>query len=336
MISRSIAAIGQPIWDCIASSTDEALQQRGLERGSHAFVDGAELEALRSELGDSMLSESLGGSALNTIRAAARLGLEGYFVGLLGLDYLGQRVRQLLHDEGIQTPLELVAEHRTGVCVSIVNAAGERTMRTNLGAAAILSQEHLQGLSLPPHEWFILEGYLLGDGGRNQAALLSALERIAAGPSKIVVTLASEHIVSNRRAVLLDTILPQAYVVCGNEAEARALTGALDAESALDELSKIVPNAIVTCGDKGAWHQFAGLRFHVEAHGKEGAVVDSTGAGDIYLGAFIAGVSRGHHPHLAARGAALMASLVVRTHGAGLPEGARQLWETRLGSDKLD
>lgn len=47
------------------------------------------------------------------------------------------------------------------------------------------------------------------------------------------------------------------------------------------------------------------------------------------------GLERGSHAEAAARGAALMASLVVRTHGAGLPERARQLWETRLGSDKL-
>ena len=59
-------------------------------------------------------------------------------------------------------------------------------------------------------------------------------------------------------------------------------------------------------------------------------MVDTTGAGDVFAGAFLAGLLQGLSPLVAARGANRLASLVVAKRGALLPDSARAVWEREV------
>lgn len=78
---------------------------------------------------------SLGGSASNTIRAMARMGVRTGYVGKVGRDTTGDFFEQALVNLGIE-PHILRGNERSGRCVSLVSADGERTMCTFLGAGA--------------------------------------------------------------------------------------------------------------------------------------------------------------------------------------------------------
>ena len=86
----------------------------------------------------------------------------------------------------------------------------------------------------------------------------------------------------------------------------------------------IVPNAVVTDGPNGAYVRFGGAEYHVPAFPCK--PVDLTGAGDMFAGAFLYGVTHEVAPEKAARAANFLAMKVITQIGARLHHGARQFW----------
>jgi sugar/nucleoside kinase (ribokinase family) len=326
-----VAAIGQPLLDIIVPCDRSLLERHRFAPGSHEFLTGQEISTLLAQISDDSVHLFTGGSALNSVKSARMLGLDGAYYGLTGYDPAGARVRELLWGEKIVAPIQATKEHPTGVCVSLITPNGERTMRTNLGASALLSAKHLQGLSLHRHAWVVLEGYLLVSGEHNRSALFAALSALESARDKVVFCLASEYVASIERDVIFASVLPRTGLLIANEREACALTETSCATDALNLLEKHLPGVIITCGERGAWTFFGGERFFTPACTNDTAVVDTTGAGDVYLGAFLAGLSTGHSPRLAASGAARMAALVVSKHGSDLPRTAKDIWVEVMG-----
>ena len=82
------------------------------------------------------LTVELGGSGMNTARAAAKLGAKCAFMGLVGMDEDGFEVRERLEREGIQSCLYDSPDKATGRCTVLVTPDGERTLQTFLGASS--------------------------------------------------------------------------------------------------------------------------------------------------------------------------------------------------------
>ena len=101
-----------------------------------------------------------------------------------------------------------------------------------------------------------------------------------------------------------------------NEHEARSWAGCDDLETALTALKQVARQFAVTCGAKGAL-LFDGTDTHTVASFPVKAV-DTNGAGDMFAGAFLYGITRGLDFATAGRLASLSAATVVSDYGPRL------------------
>jgi sugar/nucleoside kinase (ribokinase family) len=109
-----------------------------------------------------------------------------------------------------------------------------------------------------------------------------------------------------------------------NATEAAAVANAADAESAFARLKTIVPNCVVTDGPNGAFIHWQGQDYHVPAY--PCTPKDLTGAGDMFAGAFLYGLTHGHDAATAARAANYLAMKVITQIGARLHHGVKDYW----------
>ncbi len=106
-----------------------------------------------------------------------------------------------------------------------------------------------------------------------------------------------------------------------------AVTQKDSSEEAFDAIQKMVPNSVVTDGPNGAYVRFAGTSAHVPACPCQPK--DLTGAGDMFAGAFLYGVTHGYSPEVAAKGANYLCMKVITQVGARLHHGAQDFWKQR-------
>ena len=122
--------------------------------------------------------------------------------------------------------------------------------------------------------------------------------------------------------------LAQTDLLFCNANEAKAVTGAGDAAAAFAQLKEIVPAAIVTDGANGAFVRYGWTEAHVPAFPCEPK--DLTGAGDMFAGAFLYGITHGVEPVKAAQAANFLAMKVITQIGARIYHGTRSFWDEAL------
>src|SRR5262249_12489044 len=110
-----------------------------------------------------------------------------------------------------------------------------------------------------------------------------------------------------------------------NEGEACAVTSTQSAEEAFNKLKGLVPSVVVTNGPYGAYLHHDGVEAHVPSFPSDPK--DLTGAGDMFAGAFLYGITHGVSPEKAARAAGYLSHKVISQVGARLHHGTRQFWE---------
>lgn len=125
-------------------------------------------------------------------------------------------------------------------------------------------------------------------------------------------------------------LLEAVDVLVANEHEAIAITGQADHERAMEELRGRVGWVIVTLGSRGALTaESDGQVVHVEA--RRVTAVDTTAAGDTFVGALAAARAEGQRPDQAVRFATAAAALSVQRAGASTSMPTRAEIDRSLG-----
>jgi sugar/nucleoside kinase (ribokinase family) len=88
---------------------------------------------------------------------------------------------------------------------------------------------------------------------------------------------------------------------------------------------------VVTDGPNGAFVRYGGVEAHVPSFACEPK--DLTGAGDMFAGAFLYGVTHGVAPAKAARAACFLAMKVITQVGARLHHGTKHFWDHAFAAD---
>jgi fructokinase len=304
------------------------------------LVDFLPAESGRRVREVSAWSPCIGGSLANVSVGLARLGARSGLVSVLGGDEFGHLLRERLAAEGVDVShLRQTNEARTGLVFISLDARGERSFtyfRTR-SAELLLGEQDVD-----PE--FLGRTRVLHWGSNSlhlpeaRVAVQRAIERVRE----------AGHIVScdpNLRLHawadpleakgVLERLLPLCTVVKLSEEEVPFITGAQEPLAALEFLRALgVALPVVTLGEKGAallWH---GEVVHIPAPPTR--VVDTTGAGDGFVAAFLYGLTRRYSDARALRGATrdsltelatfacVVGSRVVERLGAvaGLPRAA--------------
>jgi len=217
-----------------------------------------------------------GGSAANVAVAAVGAGARGRFVGQVGDDIAGQALIADLEERGVEA---LVSRHgTTGTIVVLVDSEGERSFLTDRGASLHLStvaRDALDGVDVLHVPLYSLLSGALAEV--TQDLLGEAVER------DIAVSLSTSSLSALREFgrepfhTLVKNVAPA--FVFANDVEARHVLGA-------HPWFSHAKATVVTSGDRPARYTRPD-GFDVRVRPPAIDVVDSTGAGDTFVGGFL-------------------------------------------------
>jgi sugar/nucleoside kinase (ribokinase family) len=325
-----VCGLGNSLVDIFLELSDAEFARVGFEKGTMRLVDKDEQTKLLAAFHDQNHDLRLvsGGSVANSVIALSQLGGSGAFIGCVGddrygLHYAGEFAE--LHIDFANPPL--VGE-TSGTCVSIITPDAERTMRTCLAVSSQLAARHVDAGRVRNSEWLFVEGYVFANPETGQHAIREAIRAARAGGTKVALT-CSDAFVPEVFGDPFHEALKDADLLFCNATEARAVAKASSAKEAFARLCGLVPNAVVTDGPNGAFVRFGGIDYHVPAFPCEPR--DLTGAGDMFAGAFLYGITHGYTPDRAARGANFLAMKVITQVGARLHHGAKHFWAESTG-----
>jgi sugar/nucleoside kinase (ribokinase family) len=322
-----VVAIGNAIVDVLSPATDGFVAENGMTKGAMALMfSPEEADALYAKMGPGQ--EVSGGSAANTIAGMAALGSECAFIGQVADDQLGEVFAHDIHAAGIRFDVSARAgQPTTGRCLIFVTPDGQRTMNTFLGASHYLPAESIDVKLIEDARYLYLEGYLW-DPEEPRAAMRAAIDIARKAGRKVAFTLSAEFVIDRHRAAFQELIDQGLIdVLFANEAEIVFLTQAADVDSAIAAVAPKVPLVVVTLSERGALAQAGGERVTVAAQPID-AVVDTTGAGDLFAAGFLHGQARGKTLEQSLTLGAVCAAEVISHFGArpiaDLKELARQ------------
>ena len=313
-----VLAIGNAIVDVIARSEDDFLVREGLAKGSMRLIDADEAERLYDHMGPA--KEISGGSAGNTIAALAGLGGKAAYFGKVAEDHLGSIFRHDIHAVGghFETPaLHIGAADwaPTARSMILVTPDGERTMNTFLGACTHLTPEDIDPGVVADSSIVYLEGYLW-DPPAAKAAFRKAAEIAHAHGRRVALTLSDSFCVDRWRGEFLELMRSKTVdLVFANQSEVKALYETADIEAGIAALRADVGMAAVTLSEEGSLVVSAAGVTRVAASPVE-AVVDTTGAGDLYAAGFLYGLTRDFDPAASAELGGLLAAEIIGHIGA--------------------
>ena len=324
-----VCGLGNAIVDIFVEVTDAEFAALGFERGTMRLVDIAEQRGLLDRLHARDPRLVSGGSVANSVIALSQLGGRGAFIGCVGDDRYGLHYQEEFTRLGIDMGNPVIFGETTGTCACLITPEAERTMRTCLAVSSHLSDRHIDPDRIRAAEWLFIEGYVFANPDTGQGAIREALRVAKANGVKVAVT-CSDAFVPEVFGEAFSQVLRQADLLFCNAVEAAAVTGAKSAAEAFEKLKSLVPSAVVTDGPNGAFVRHAGAEAHVPAFPCEPR--DLTGAGDMFAGGFLYGITHGLWPAKAARAANFLAMKVITQVGARLHHGTKMFWDEALAA----
>ncbi len=259
-------------------------------------------------VGETVLGTTLtlvpGGKGANQAVAASRLGAPTELAGRVGTDVFGDTLLDFLAAEKIGLgALRRVGGVATGTALIVVDSGGDNTIVVVPGANHALSTADVEDMAVEPGDVVVVQFEF---------------------PLKVVHAVLARARNNGARTVLNPApaqpsppeLLDLADFVVLNQSELASLSGAHEVVSGLQSLRQRPDQVVIaTLGAHGAT-ALVGDRL-VQVPGRNVRVVDTTGAGDCFVGALAAALCSWAHVDEAVHFANMAASLAVQREGAG-------------------
>jgi sugar/nucleoside kinase (ribokinase family) len=315
MAKYDVYALGNALLDIEFEVSPEVLQNLKIDKGVMTLLDQDSQDKIVSNLANYDQKRSCGGSAANTLIAISQFGGQAFYSCKVADDEPGKFYTQDLIDCGVATNLEsqVAKTGVTGKCLVFVTPDADRTMNTFLGISGEFSDAELVPEAIKNAEYTYIEGYLVSGESSKQAAI-KARETAQAAGNQVAFTLADLNMVKFFKSGLLEIIGSGVDFLFANESEALLMADTEDFTEAIEYLKTLANRFAVTRGASGSvvfdGEQLIKIEpFPVKA-------IDTVGAGDMYAGAFLYGLTNGMSYTEAGRLASLASSKIVTTLGA--------------------
>lgn len=274
-------------------------------------------------IGETLLGNSFalgpGGKGSNQAVAAGRAGAETVLLTRIGQDPFGDMALSVWAEAGVTAPAPRVADPTGSACILVEEGTGDNAIIVAPGAANGITAAWVEGHRAQIENAAIFVTQL----EQPMDAALAALRIAARAGVPTLLNPAPAAPLSPEMLALCDYITP-------NETEAEALTGlpvttqdeARAAGARLLEMG-VKQAALLTLGARGALYvPRDGAACLVPALQVD-KVVETTGAGDAFNGAFAAALAEGHPPTKAVRFGCVAASISVTRPGAAASSPSR-------------
>ncbi|WP_329227687.1 ribokinase [Streptomyces sp. NBC_01460] len=245
-----------------------------------------------------------GGKGANQAVAAARAGGEVVMIGAVGTDEYGSLLRTNLEHAGVDTDLLHTVAGPSGTAHIVVDDEGSNAIVVVPGANGTVTA--------------------LGPGERAAVAAAGLLLLQLELPLSAVTEAARTAKAHGVRTILTPSpvqplppgLLDSVDLLIPNEHEAARLTGQAEPHAAAEVLLQQVPEVVITLGGKGCLYVARGGEPPVLFPAPEVTAVDTTGAGDTFVGTLAVALGEGRSVPEALGWASSAAALCVQRHGA--------------------
>ena len=294
--------------------SDALLQTMGVSKRHMTLIDADQRTALHKHVEGLRARRTGGGSAGNTVVALAQLGGKAFYSCRVADDELGAFYTQDLQANGVATNLTHTQAHpgQTGSCMVLVTPDAERTMCTFLGATSQLDRHALHPHDIAKSQVYYMEGYLAASPSGLEAAI-EGLKIARQHGVQTALTLSDVSMINFCRAGLAAMLEGGLDYLFANEEEAQVWCGSTDLEAITAQLQTLARTVCLTRGPKGCIVLSEGERIEVPAVPTQ--AVDTNGAGDMFAGSFLYGITHGQTAAQAAALANRTAAAVVAQHG---------------------
>lgn len=329
-----------PLVDIQAKVNSEFLEKYGLERDNTILAEKRHMPIYEDVTNKFPVKYIPGGTTLNSIRVAQwMLGDAGrtFFSGSIGNDKFAKLLLQKVDEAGIDAIFYTTDEQPTGTCASLINNRGNRSLVTNLAAAKAFKKDHLERedvwAMVKEASVFYFSGYFLTttDGVETMATVAQH----AMKSKQIFAFNLSATYICQCFEKELDGILPYCDFVFGNEDEAKSLAQkkklTLSSPSNVEEIAVEIARlpkknmkkkriVIITQGCKPtivADPDGNVSLFEVE---KVDMLVDTNGAGDAFVGGFLAAKMQNKPTPECVYAGHWAASVIIQHEGCTFPK----------------
>jgi sugar/nucleoside kinase (ribokinase family) len=315
MTRYDVYGLGNALLDVECEVNPEVLVELSIDKGVMTLLDEASQDKILNHLGNCATKRTCGGSGANTIVAVSQFGGKTFYSCKVANDEPGEYYLQDLLAAGVDTNLKVHPPEPgiTGKCLVFVTPDADRTMNTFLGISSSLSDLELVPDSIAQSTYTYIEGYLVTGENSKQAAITAREIAINAG-QKVALTLSDQNMAKFFKQGLLDMIGSGVDLLFANESEAFELAGTEDLTSAIEYLKTIAKTFAVTLGSKGSLI-FDGQTL-IEIAPFPVKAIDTVGAGDIYAGGVLYGITNGLDWSTAGRLGSLASAKLVTIPGA--------------------
>lgn len=299
-----LVALGNPLLDMQVRNGEAMLAKYNLKPNDAILADEKQLAIYQDLVDNYEVTYVAGGAAQNAARCAQYVlpANSTAYLGCVGNDDLAKQLKAANDKEGLKSIYQTSEEQPTGSC-AVVLTGHDRSLCTNLGAAEKFSKSHLETeeakKAIKNAKVFYLGGFFLTHGVESALVLAEeAKSRDVSFTMNLSAPFIPQFFTSQ-----VDSVVPYADVIFGNETEAEAWAEAHKLESkdlktiaqAIADFSATTNKAekrtvIITNGSqptivakRGEKEQFV----HETPKINPADIVDTNGAGDAFAGGVI-------------------------------------------------
>ncbi len=316
MSKYDVYGLGNALVDMEFEISDQFLQDNAIDKGIMTLVDENQQHELIEQLDAFEGNKASGGSAANTLIAVSAMGGSAYYSCKVADDDLGHFYLDDLKTAGVDCNMD--GKHKgaiTGKCLVMVTPDAERTMHTFLGVSSELSPYEVSEDAIKNASFCYLEGYLTtSESGK--AANIEARKIAEANNIKTSLTFSDPFVAEHFRDGFTETIGDGIDLLFCNEVEALSYTQKSSIDEAIEVIKTFSKTFAITLGANGAAVYDGSNLISIDAHPVK--AVDTNGAGDLFAGAFMYGLTHGLSFEQAGNLASKASSQIVSQFGPRL------------------
>jgi len=313
----NVYGIGNALVDIVTEVDDQFLKENDIEKGLMTLIEEDRQTTLYHTIKRRDNVMQCGGSAANTLIGVSQFGGNSYYSckvsdDALGHFYMGDMIRN-----GVDSNLDpsTLPHGITGKCLVMTTPDAGRTMNTFLGITASYSRDEINEDIIKNSEYVYIEGYLVtSDNGLD--AMNYAKELAEKNGVKVALTFSDPSMVKYFKDQMHSVVGDGVDLLFCNEEEAMLFTDTDNLTDAREALKKYAKRFAITQGANGAMI-FDGDTF-VDIEPYKVDAIDTNGAGDLFAGAFMFGITNGHSHADSGKLASLASSKVVTKYGPRL------------------
>lgn len=317
MKKYDVYGIGNAIVDIVTEVDHDFFVNNNVEKGVMTLVDEKRQLELMQAINMQKSKLTGGGSAANTVVAVNQFGGKSFYSLLVAKDEFGKFFLDDLKWNGVDTNLKFddCPPGHTGRCLVMTSPDANRTLNTFLGVSSFLSPHHLDQHAIRDSTLLYLEGYLVASP-KGLDAMKEAKRIAEQNKVDVALTFSDPSMVKYFSKQMEEIVGASVDLLFCNDEEALIFTGTSSINEARQKLKEVAKKFVITLGANGALIFDGDTFINIEPYKVE--AIDTNGAGDMFSGAFLYGITHQHTFAEAGKLASLASSKVVTQFGPRL------------------